>query len=119
MQIVLLHKTSTMKKLFSIVSVFFMMIYLSSCDQTGSANSSNDQSKELAEFINNIKAVDNHAHPNTIEPGDKGSDALPLDGLGDIELPARLHPESSDWLAAYKAVYGFKGDSLNEKIIQS
>ncbi len=89
-----------------------------SCNQSGSGN--NDAiDKELADFINNIKAVDNHAHPNTIETDDKGSDALPLDGLGNIQLPARLQPQSPDWLEAYKAVYGFKGASLNEKTIRS
>jgi predicted TIM-barrel fold metal-dependent hydrolase len=104
-----------MKKNFSIISFFFVLTYLTSCNQSDSRTTNNDQpDKELAEFINNIKAVDNHAHPNTIEPDDKGSDALPLDGLGSIELPERLRPESPDWLASYKAVYGFKGDRLNE-----
>jgi predicted TIM-barrel fold metal-dependent hydrolase len=103
-----------MRRSFSIIS--FVALLCLSCNQIGSSNTTNDQpDKELAEFINNIKAVDNHAHPNTIEPDDKGSDALPLDGLGNIELPERLRPESPDWLASYKAVYGFKGDSLNEK----
>ena len=109
-----------MQKLFLIISFFCISVYLLSCNQTSSSGTNNEQpNKELAEFINNIKAVDNHAHPNTIEADDKGSDALPLDGLGNIELPARLHPESPDWLAAYKAVYGFKGNELNEKTIQS
>lgn len=108
-----------MKKRFSLISIFSMIVYLSSCDQTNSANSKNDQSdKELAKFINTIRAVDNHAHPNTIEAGDKGSDALPLDGLGNIELPERLQPQSPDWLASYKAVYGFKGNELDAKTIQ-
>ena len=109
-----------MKKLFSIISFFCIMVYLSSCNQTSSSDSSTNQvNKELGEFINNIKAVDNHAHPNTIEANDKGSDALPLDGLDNIELPERLQPQSPDWLAAYKAVYGYKGNELNEKTIQS
>ena len=103
-----------MRRSFSIIS--FVALLCLSCNQISSPNTTNDKPyKELAEFINNIKAVDNHAHPNTIEPDDKGSDALPLDGLGNIELPERLRPESPDWLASYKAVYGFKGDSLNEK----
>jgi len=103
-----------MKKLFLIIS-FFALTCLS-CNQKGSSNTKNDQpDQELAEFISNIKAVDNHAHPNSIEPDDKGADALPLDGLGNIELPARLQPESPDWLASWKAVYGYKGDAVNEK----
>src|SRR5204863_7904660 len=73
---------------------------------------------ELAEFINKIKAVDNHAHPNTIDPDDKGSDALPLDGLGAIELPARVRPESKTWLDASKALYGFTSDELNKKAMK-
>jgi predicted TIM-barrel fold metal-dependent hydrolase len=103
-----------MKKLFSIISL--TVLTCTSCNQSGSSNANNDQAnKELADFINNIKAVDNHAHPNTIEPDDKGSDALPLDGLGNIELPARLQPQSPDWLASWKAVYGYKGESVNDK----
>lgn len=73
---------------------------------------------ELSEFINNIKAVDNHAHPNTIDSNDKGSDALPLDGLGPIELPARLKPESPDWIAAVKELYGFTGTELNDNAMK-
>src|SRR5436190_6957495 len=104
-----------MTKFLSIISFFFVLTCLASCNQDGSSDSNNNQpDKELAEFINNIKAVDNHAHPNTIETDDKGSDALPLDGLGNIELPERLRPQSPDWLASYKAVYGFKPNRLNE-----
>jgi len=104
----------------SIIPICIALACLSSCDQSGSSNTSDDRiNKELAEFIDTIKAVDNHAHPNTIEPDDKGSDALPLDGLGDIELPERLRPQSPDWLASYKAVYGFNGNELNEKEMKS
>ena len=102
-----------MRRFFAIIS--FAALICLSCNQISSSDTTNEQPyKELAEFINKIKAVDNHAHPNTIEPDDKGFDALPLDGLGDIELPERLRPESPDWLASYKAVYGFKRDKLNE-----
>ena len=62
--------------------------------------------------------MDNHAHPNTIDPDDKGSDALPLDGLGTIELPARVRPESKTWIDAGKALYGFTGTELNEKAMK-
>ena len=93
-----------MKKLFAIISFACIAFYISACNQPRTANErmTPDQSAtdtELAAFINNIRAVDNHAHANTIDPGDKGSDALPLDGLGAIELPARLRPESPDWTA--------------------
>jgi predicted TIM-barrel fold metal-dependent hydrolase len=110
-----------MKKLFTIISLAFIIFYMPSCNQSRTANESSYQSAtnaELAEFINKIKAVDNHAHPNTINPDDKGSDALPLDGLGNIELPARVRPESQTWLDACKTLYGFTGTELNEKAMK-
>ncbi|MES1216391.1 MAG: amidohydrolase family protein, partial [Bacteroidota bacterium] len=112
-----------MKQLINIIFLFCMTIYMLSCGHADSGNkgSSPDQistDAELAEFINTIKAVDNHAHPNTIEPDDKGSDALPLDGLGAIELPARVRPGSPIWVDAAKALYGFTGTELNEKALK-
>ena len=108
-----------MKVLVTIISFVCMSVYITSCNQPHSANdtttSQSATNTELADFISKIKAVDNHAHPNTIDPNDKGSDALPLDGLGAIELPVRVRPESKTWLDAAKALYGFTGDTLNEK----
>src|SRR5690349_5245641 len=100
------------KRFLSITS-FFMISVCFSCHEVSSSNTSIDEpGKELSEFITNIKAVDNHAHPNSIEADDKGADALPLDGLGNIQLPARLQPQSADWLAAWKSIYGYKGDTI-------
>jgi uncharacterized protein len=109
-----------MKKLITIISFAGMIVHMTSCNQSRSANEDtiSYQSKpdpELAEFISKIKAVDNHTHVNTINPDDKGADALPLDVLLPFDIPARLRPESPDWLAAYKALYGFTGSELNEK----
>jgi hypothetical protein len=73
----------------------------------------------LADFINHIRAIDNHAHPNTIDPNDKGADALPLDTLGPIQLPARVRPESPVWITAAKALYGFEGTILDQQGIRS
>jgi uncharacterized protein len=103
----------------TIILFAFMIVYMPSCDQSHSTNEeiiTNDES--LAAFINQIKAVDNHAHANTIDADDKGSDALPLDGLGNIELPARVRPESKTWVDAAKAIYGFTGTELNEKALK-
>ncbi len=111
-----------MKRL--LISFAIITICIQSCNQAGSDNqeknsyqSANDTA--LAEFINKIKAVDNHAHANTIDPDDKGSDALPLDGLGNIELPARVRPESQTWIDAATALYGFTDTVLNEKSIKN
>src|SRR6516164_3131160 len=104
--------------------VFFFIIIQAivfySCNPSASTNEDANTNvaadeKELTDFINKIKAVDNHAHPNSIEPEDKGSDALPLDGLGNIELPVRVRPESPVWPEAAGKVYGFSVTTWNEK----
>src|SRR6266567_8063343 len=112
-----------MKKIVAIISLACISFYMLSCDNSPSANKETNSYQsatdtELAEYISKIKAVDNHAHPNTIDPNDKGSDALPLDGLGAIELPARVRPESETWLNAAKALYGFRDTSLNKKTMK-
>lgn len=108
-----------MKKFLAIISFACIAAYMLSCNQIQSANeqttsSPSSNNNELAEFINKIKAVDNHTHATTIDPNDKGYDALPLEALLPFELPARVRPGSPVWLAAAKAVYGFKGNELNE-----
>ena len=115
--------TISMKKLVIIISFASITVYISSCNQSGSINKDITSSQsatdtELAEFISKIKAVDNHSHANTIDPNDKGFDALPLDAIFPFELPARVRPGSQQWLAAAKAVYGFTGDELNEKAMK-
>jgi len=68
----------------------------------------------LAAFIANIRAVDNHTHVNSVSPADSDFDALPLDGLLPADSPMRLRPESPTWLAAYRALYGYKYGDLSE-----
>jgi len=109
-----------MKRLISIISFTGMTFYMTSCNQSRSVNEGSityqvPTDSELAEFISKIRAVDNHTHVNTINPDDKGSDALPLEVLLPFDIPARLRPESPDWVAATKAVYGFTGTELNEQ----
>jgi hypothetical protein len=61
---------------------------------------------QIAAFIASIRAVDNHSHANSVAPGDSDSDALPLDGIP-YEAPVPLRPDHPQWLAAYKALYGY------------
>jgi predicted TIM-barrel fold metal-dependent hydrolase len=68
----------------------------------------------LAAFIATIRAVDNHTHVNSVSPADSESDALPLDGIPPAESPMRLRPESPTWIAAYRALYGYRFDDLSE-----
>jgi len=112
-----------MKIVCTIISFIALTVYLPSCKQPRSANEQSSSYQpapdtELAEFINKIRVVDNHAHVNTIDPDDKDFDALPIDALVPFELPARVRPESQNWLAPAKGVYGFTGAELNEKIIK-
>jgi hypothetical protein len=112
-----------MKQINTIICFVFTAVYLTSCNQSpsgteGPISYQTGTDTELAAFISKIKAVDNHAHPNTIDPDDRGSDALPLDGLGNIELPARVRPESQTWLDASKALYGFTGTELNDQTMK-
>ncbi len=67
----------------------------------------------LAAFIDTIKAVDNHAHVMTTASGDTDYDALPLDGLAPFSLPARLRSDNPEWIAGYKALYGYPYDDLS------
>ena len=113
-----------MRKLFTIISFGCMAAYLQSCNSSHAANDQTTSYQpstniELAEFIGKIRAVDNHNHVNSVDPNDKDYDALPLDGLGNIELPARVRPASAQWVAAAKAMYGFTAAELNEKTMKS
>jgi hypothetical protein len=83
---------------------------------TFAASSSSAQSPVdpgLALFIATIKAVDNHTHVNSTAPEDADSDALPLDGLPAFALPARARPGNPEWIAGYKALYGYAHDDLS------
>jgi uncharacterized protein len=68
----------------------------------------------ITAFIGTILAVDNHSHPNSVAPDDADADALPLDGLVPFELPAPLHPDDPDWLAAYRALYEYPYADLSD-----
>lgn len=62
----------------------------------------------LERYIAGIKAVDNHAHPMLQlaagAPRDTDYDALPLDALPPMTLPARLRADHPDWIAAQRTV---------------
>jgi len=67
----------------------------------------------ITAFIEKIRAVDNHAHANSVMPGDADADALPLDGVAPFELSVRLRSDNPDVLAAYKALYKYPHQDLN------
>jgi predicted TIM-barrel fold metal-dependent hydrolase len=68
----------------------------------------------LLAFINGIKAIDNHAHPLLPAiagmPADADYDALPLLGIPEFPMPAGLDPANPRWIAAWRALYGYRFD---------
>jgi len=68
----------------------------------------------LVAFIGSIRAVDNHAHVNSISPDDTDADALHIEELPGFSFPARLGPDNPDWLAAYRALYDYPHTDLGE-----
>jgi len=65
---------------------------------------------QLLEEINRIKAIDNHSHPpKVVGPGEKDDefDALPCDPLEPTQPTTISRPENPQYLAAWKALYGY------------
>ena len=84
---------------------------------SGTAAAQTPVDSALAAFIAGIRAVDNHAHPNSTAPADSEYDALPLDGIPASPWPMRLRPENPEWVAAREAMRrdaGAQGDRFPE-----
>ena len=77
---------------------------------------------QLTAAIAQIQAIDNHAHPlRYVAPGEKPDDefdALPLDAIGPIPLPVRLHPGNLEFVEAWRDLYGYKHDDMSEAHIR-
>lgn len=68
---------------------------------------------QLLAEINKIKAIDNHSHPpKLVAPGEKDDDfdALPCDPLEPSDPTTPSRPENPQFLAAWKALYGYPYD---------
>jgi uncharacterized protein len=68
---------------------------------------------QLLAEINKIKAIDNHSHPpKLVAPGEKDDDfdALPCDPLEPNDPTTVSRPENPQYLAAWKALYGYPYD---------
>ena len=66
---------------------------------------------QLLAAIGKIKAIDNHSHPpKIVSPGEKDDDydALPCDPLDPSDPPTIARPENPQFLAAWKALYGYR-----------
>ncbi len=98
-------------------SLLLVGCVLAACAPTergGEGSGSTGADPELVAYLDTVRAVDNHAHANSVAPGDSDADALPLDGIP-FELPVPLRAENPDWLAAYKALYKYPHADLTEE----
>lgn len=66
---------------------------------------------DLAKEIQNIRAIDNHAHPVRFtaagEEADRGFDALPVDNMEPQSDPVNLRPTSPAVVDAWRALWGY------------
>ena len=62
----------------------------------------------LFAYIRGLKAIDNHAHPVSTDPGDRDFDALPIDGFPPFAFPLRLSPDNPELVDAWRDLYGYR-----------
>ena len=76
----------------------------------------------LAKVIQETLAVDNHAHPlRYVAEGQKPDDeydALPCDTLEQAPGPARTRPGNPEWIAAWRALYGYKYSDMTPEHVK-
>jgi len=76
---------------------------------------------DLLAAINKIKAIDNHSHPpKLVAPGEKDDDfdALPCDPLEPSDPTTIGRPENPQFLAAWKALYGYRYNDMNAEHVR-
>ncbi|HEY6248666.1 MAG TPA: amidohydrolase family protein [Candidatus Angelobacter sp.] len=76
---------------------------------------------QLLAEINHIKAIDNHSHPpKLVAPGEKDDDfdALPCDPLEPSDPTLISRPTNPQYLAAWKALYGYKYNDAEANHVQ-
>jgi len=73
---------------------------------------------QLLAEINEIKAIDNHAHPMKYvangEKADDEYDALPLEAIDPFPLPTRLSPVNPEFINAWKLFYNYDHNDMSE-----
>ena len=71
----------------------------------------------LLDEINRIQAIDNHSHPPALDNAgqpDDDFDALPCDPLDPTEANTMTRPENPQYLAAWKALWGYSYDDRSD-----
>lgn len=81
-----------------------------------------DVNGSLESELRQIRAIDNHAHPmKVVSPGeeDHDYDALSMEGIQDLAIPAPFSEDNSAFRAAWRALFGYSfSDSKPEHLAQ-
>lgn len=98
-----------MKRSFGFLVMAVLLALSVGCNRQRSSDLYVDSS--LAAEIALIHAIDNHAHPEkVVGPGeqDHDYDALPMEGIEDVALPAPLQPGNPFFPAAWSALFQYR-----------
>jgi hypothetical protein len=79
---------------------------------------------DLLVEINNIKAIDHHAHPLAFtapgEPPDLEFDALTGEGLEMTgPAPLRMRPDNPEYVGAWRTLFGYKWSDMSEEHVRA
>jgi len=100
--------------------IYLVLVALVLLTTPGSAQVSSDPN--LLTEINEIKAIDNHAHPLRYVPeGDKPDDefdALPLDVIESFALPVRLNLTNPEFIQSWSKLYGYTYSDMTDTHVQ-
>lgn len=98
-----------------IFAIILLMLFAVSFVHTQTAD------PQLLAEINKIKAIDDHSHtPKVVGPGEKDDefDALPCDPLEPGDPTTITRPENPQYLAAWKALYGYPYDDRSPEHVR-
>jgi len=87
------------------------------CSVTSQTKTQAAADPTLAAEIAKIKAIDNHAHPmRAVKEGETDDewDALMPDVLEPFPSPVRLRPDNPEFIAAWRALYGYAHNDASE-----
>jgi hypothetical protein len=88
---------------------------------TAPARAQTKADPDLVAEIDKIQAIDNHAHPiRALQEGeeDREFDALIPDELEPSPVPPRLRPDNPEYVAAWRALWGYTHDDMTEEHVK-
>src|SRR5438105_3031170 len=97
-----------------------LLIALTGCGPSRQPETASDP--DLEKEIEQIKAIDNHAHPVRVttagEQPDRGFDALPVDNMEPQSDPVNLRPGASGAADAARALYGSTDRQIKARVMK-